>query len=67
MKKGDGRNAVLVRTLSLMRLLDGRKRWTLDELADHFDVCPRTIRRDLYAIREAGHSIRQEGAQWWTA
>lgn len=46
--------AQLVRNIKLMRFLEGRRyRPSLDALAQRFDVCTRTIRRDLKALEEA--------------
>ena len=71
------RNVGLVRVLSLLRLLEGRGRWTLYDLADRFTVCPRTVRRDLAALDAAGYAIAHESdggpakardrGVWWLA
>lgn len=66
MPKGT-RNATLVRALRLWRYLEGGKGHRLRALAQHFKVNPRTIRRDLHALRAAGepiyHSVK--GRRWW--
>lgn len=63
MKKGDGRNAQLVRVLILARELQGQtRRQSARLLARRHDVSIRTVWRDLAAIREAGFDIpRVEG------
>ena len=53
MKHGDGRNAQLVRILKLAREVQDLRVINLRRLAVRFDVHPRTIRRDLAALREA--------------
>lgn len=53
MKHGDGRYAQLVRILKLARELEQTRVWNLRKLAVKFDVHPRTIRRDIAALREA--------------
>jgi proteasome accessory factor B len=35
---------------------------TLDELAEHFEVDPKTVRRDLAVLQEAGHEIELAAA-----
>ena len=70
------RNQALVRTLTLLRLLQQRGRWTLLELAGTFRVSTRTVRRDLAALEDAGYPIGHEHVQhgnnrehglWWLA
>jgi predicted DNA-binding transcriptional regulator YafY len=68
------RNAGLVRVLSLLRVLEGRGRYTLHDLADRFSVATRTIRRDFEALECAGYPIghdeRGDGSsrgEWWLA
>ena len=52
------RSDTLVRVLKLQRLLDGRRYApTLRVLAKMFGVHPRTIRRDLMALEEAGWPV----------
>lgn len=53
MKQGDGRSAQLVRVLKLARELEKTRVWNLRKLAVMFEVHPRTIRRDIAALREA--------------
>jgi DeoR/GlpR family transcriptional regulator of sugar metabolism len=55
-----GRNGSLLRVLRLLRLLEQRGRWTLDQLAVRFDVTTRTVRRDLEALEAAGYAIGHE-------
>ena len=70
-----GRNATLCRVLSLLYLLEQRGRWTLPTLARRFGVCVRTVRRDLYALGDAGypiahevpHGITRDRGRWWMA
>lgn len=57
MRRTRGRNDTLIRALSLMRLLDGRGRYRVIDLAARFDVTTRTIRRDLAAIEAAGYPL----------
>lgn len=54
MKHGDGRNAQLVRVLRLAHDLQTKRRPTLRQLAERYEVHTRTIRRDVEALREAG-------------
>ena len=69
------RNQALVRTLTLLRLLQARGRWTLLELAGTFRVSTRTVRRDLAALEDAGYPIGHEHTRgghgeegtWWLA
>jgi predicted DNA-binding transcriptional regulator YafY len=73
MKSVDGRPCdQLVRTLGLLSLLAQGGRFTLEQLADKFGVCQRTIRRDLHALEAAGFAIGKvpdtgEGrrGEWW--
>jgi predicted DNA-binding transcriptional regulator YafY len=67
------RNSSAIRILSLLRLLEQRRRWTLHELAERFKVTTRTVRRDLEVLQSAeypighanlGDSIGKEGL-WW--
>jgi predicted DNA-binding transcriptional regulator YafY len=55
-----GRNATLCRVLALARRLDGlRYAPRLEVLADEFCVSVQTIRRDLYALEDAGWPVPQ--------
>lgn len=54
MKHGDGRNAQLVRMLRLVREVRQTPVVNLRGLAAQFKVHPRTIRRDIQALTEAG-------------
>ncbi|SDP26683.1 HTH domain-containing protein [Nakamurella panacisegetis] len=45
------------RLLALLSLLQLRREWTGQELADRFDVDPRTIRRDVDKLRELGYPV----------
>ena len=55
-----GRHTTVVRILRLAKRLEGcRFTPPLTQLADEFSVCARTIRRDLYALEEAGWPVPQ--------
>lgn len=65
------RNGALVRVLRMAEFLRGGRR-SLAELAKEFDVCTRTVRRDLEALSVAGVPVRNspdtgEGivGYWW--
>jgi predicted DNA-binding transcriptional regulator YafY len=45
------------RLLSLLSLLQVRREWTAQELADRLGVGPRTIRRDVEKLRELGYPV----------
>jgi predicted DNA-binding transcriptional regulator YafY len=45
------------RLLALLSLLQVRREWTGQELADRLDVGPRTIRRDVEKLRSLGYPI----------
>lgn len=45
------------RLLALLSLLQLRREWTGQELADRFEVGPRTIRRDIEKLRSLGYPI----------
>jgi DNA-binding IclR family transcriptional regulator len=64
-----GRSEMLIRALSLLRLLEQPRRYKLQELADRLDCHERTVRRDLYALEAAGYLVRQSIAdgerRWW--
>ena len=45
------------RLLTLLSLLQGRRDWPGDELADRLDVSGRTIRRDIDRLRELGYPV----------
>lgn len=47
-----------MRVLSILRLLQHSRSYTLTELASRFGVTTRTIRRDLAALEEVGYGIR---------
>lgn len=58
-----GRSATVIRTLSLLRVLQTGHGLTLYELAQRFGVTVRTIRRDLAVLESVGY--RCEGARGW--
>lgn len=45
------------RLLALLSLLQVRREWTGQELADRLEVEPRTIRRDIRKLRELGYPV----------
>jgi predicted DNA-binding transcriptional regulator YafY len=45
------------RLLALLSLLQMRREWTGDELADRLEVGPRTIRRDIDKLRSLGYPV----------
>src|ERR1700689_5627923 len=45
------------RLLALLSLLQVRREWTGDELAERLEVGPRTIRRDVDKLRSLGYPI----------
>lgn len=47
----------MIRALAMIQLLSGRRR-SLDELAGHFRVTTRTVRRDLEVLSVAGVQVR---------
>jgi predicted DNA-binding transcriptional regulator YafY len=53
--------AIMVQTsarlLALLSLLQVRREWTGQELADRLDVGPRTIRRDVEKLRSLGYPV----------
>lgn len=52
------RNAGLIRTLALAKRVRGVPRLSsLEHLAQEFNVCTRTIYRDLEALRDAGWNV----------
>jgi predicted DNA-binding transcriptional regulator YafY len=51
------RHKTLTRVLKVLARPEGGRRYALPELAEEFDVHPRTIRRDLYALEDAGWPI----------
>lgn len=68
------RNTALVRVLMLKATLESGRHWTLQQLAERFNVTTRTVRRDLAALEEAGVPICQarseqgnhaEPGRWW--
>lgn len=48
------------RLLALLSLLQVRREWTGQELADRLEVGPRTIRRDIDKLRSLGYPIEAE-------
>ena len=63
------RNAEIIRQWSLLRDIESRSDCTVDQLAETYDVCTRTIRRDLNALESAGFPLYQEprpaGGHFW--
>lgn len=45
------------RMIRLLSLLQSRRDWTGDELAQRLEVTPRTVRRDIERIRELGYQV----------
>ena len=45
------------RLLALLSLLQIRREWTGQELADRLEVGPRTIRRDVEKLRSLGYPV----------
>ncbi len=45
------------RLLTLLGLLESRRDWTSEELADRLGVTPRTVRRDMAKLRELGYPV----------
>src|SRR3954469_22728960 len=45
------------RTLRLLSLLQSRRHWSGDELADRLGVSARTLRRDVDRLRELGYPV----------
>ena len=45
------------RLLTLLSLLQGRRDWPGNELADRLEVSPRTIRRDIERLRDLGYPV----------
>ncbi|MGH2860963.1 MAG: helix-turn-helix transcriptional regulator, partial [Solirubrobacteraceae bacterium] len=46
------------RLLALLSLLQVRREWTGQELADRLEVGPRTIRRDVDKLRSLGYPVQ---------
>src|SRR5436309_5131339 len=46
------------RTLRLLSLLQARRYWPGEELAEQLQVSPRTLRRDIDRLRELGYPIQ---------
>ena len=44
--------------LALLSLLQVRREWTGQELADRLEVGPRTIRRDVEKLRSLGYPVQ---------
>lgn len=52
------RNATLIRVLSLrLRIAEAAQMPTLRQLSREFGVCPRTVRRDLESLEDAGEVL----------
>jgi predicted DNA-binding transcriptional regulator YafY len=45
------------RLLALLSLLQTRRDWSGDDLAERLDITPRTVRRDIDRLRELGYPI----------
>lgn len=45
------------RMLRLLALLQRRRDWNAEQLAEELDVTPRTVRRDIGRLRELGYPI----------
>ncbi|GAB3762159.1 helix-turn-helix transcriptional regulator [Microlunatus parietis] len=45
------------RLLGLLSLLQGGRRWPASELAERLEISPRTLRRDLDRLRDAGYAV----------
>ena len=55
----------LVRVLQLKAFLDRRKALPrYEELAERFNVCTRTMRRDVQALRDAGVHVPEAVDSW---
>ena len=48
------------RTLRLLSLLQTRRYWPGEELAEQLQVSPRTLRRDIDRLRELGYPIQAQ-------
>ncbi len=48
------------RTLRLLSLLQAKRYWPGDELADRLGVSPRTLRRDVDRLRELGYPVEAQ-------
>lgn len=59
-----GRNATLIRVLSILRVFEGGGRYTYPQLAERFSVTERTIIRDIQALEAAGVPLRQIPGDW---
>jgi Mn-dependent DtxR family transcriptional regulator len=61
-KKPNERGLQLMRLMRLIFLLSGRA-YRLSEIADHFKVSPKTVRRDLHILESVDLPIYTERAQ----
>lgn len=61
------RGRTLTRAIRLWRILESGRRATLPQLAQELGCCPRTVRRDLAALEEAGLPICHDGYTGWGA
>ncbi len=65
------RSRGVVRVLTLLRMLQGHRRYGLEELAVIFTVSVRTIRRDFDVLHRVGYPIVHEergdggNGYWW--
>ncbi len=65
------RSEGLVRVLAMLRLLQGHRRYSLEELSMRFTVSTRTIRRDLDLLQRVGYPVQHEergdggNGNWW--
>lgn len=63
------RNREIIRQWSILRAIESSSDRTINALAADFEVCTRTIRRDLHALESAGFPLYPEvgdsGEQYW--
>ena len=72
-RTGRTRNVGLVRVLTLLRLLQTKRRFTLNDLAERHRVTTRTVRRDLDVLQAVGYPVTNDKpapgctipAEWW--